>query len=388
MKRTIVAAAFVLVLFALLSPMVTFGDAQAKDQQATPMALSGGDPVDHFTIIVSSLGFNGTSGNLNITVAQGDTVRITFIYGDACPATLQLPGCDNLPFDNPHQLEVEGYQVTSAVIDTENNESTVQFIAGTTGSFQIHCIIPCEGMDNMQNLWLAVVEPGSTTSSTASSSSTSTSATTTSSTTSSTAPSSSTSTSATTSSTASSTSTSTSTSTTTSAVTSVTSTTTKSKTSTALEAPSLEVAQGGLNISVILVTSSGTPIAGVPVVFYAQTDFGNSTLGKNFTGANGWAYLAYPTVPTGWTGVFASFAGNAEYSASSVAFQTTALPAPPAPNSISPYISLNVQQPDLRLIGVPPAEGALIVGVFFLVLACVYLVILVVLAQGLRGHWN
>ena len=41
-----------------------------------------------FTIIVSSLGFNGSAGNLNMTVNQGDTVRITFIYGDACPARL------------------------------------------------------------------------------------------------------------------------------------------------------------------------------------------------------------------------------------------------------------------------------------------------------------
>jgi hypothetical protein len=360
MKKAIATAAFVLLLVAMLSPLAaeespqaSVGDAQATVQPAAPMAPSGGDPVDRFTIIVSSLGFNGTSGNLNMTVTQGDTVRITFIYADACPASLQLPGCDSLPFDNPHQLEVDGYQAKSAVIDTAQNESTVQFIAGTIGSFQIHCILPCEGMDSMQNAWLAVVEPGSTTSSSTSSVSTSTSA-----------------------------------STTTSTRTSTSTTTGKIKTPTALEAPSLDVAHGGLNMSVILVTSSGTPIAGVPIVFYAQTDFGNSSLGKNFTGANGWAYLAYPAVPTGWTGVFASFAGSTGYNASSIAFDTTALPAPPAPNSVSPYLSLNVHQPDVRLLGVPPNEGEVIVGVFFLVLACVYLVILVVLGQGLRGHWD
>ena len=50
-------------------------------------------------------------------------------------------------------------------------------------------------------------------------------------------------------------------------------------------------------MSVVLVTSAGKPVAGVPVVFIAQTDFGNSSLGKNFTGATGWAYLTYPNYP-------------------------------------------------------------------------------------------
>ena len=141
-------------------------------------------------------------------------------------------------------------------------------------------------------------------------------------------------------------------------------------------------------MSVILVTSSGKPVAGVPIVFFAQTDFGNSTLGESFTGASGWAYLAYPTVPSGWTGVFASFAGGSGYNASSTAFQTTALPPSAAQNSVSPYVALQVYHPDVRLLGVPPAEGAVIVGVFFLALACVYLVIFAVLGQGIRGHWD
>ena len=73
------------------------------------MAPSNG--VDSFVIIVSEEGFNGTAGNLNMSVTSGDTVKIKFIYGDACPAKLQLPGCDSLAFDNPHQLDVQGYSV-------------------------------------------------------------------------------------------------------------------------------------------------------------------------------------------------------------------------------------------------------------------------------------
>jgi len=141
-------------------------------------------------------------------------------------------------------------------------------------------------------------------------------------------------------------------------------------------------------MSVILVTSSGKPVAGVPIVFSAQTDFGNSSLGKNFTGASGWAYLAYPTVPSGWTGAFASFPGGSGYNASSVAFQTVALPAPAPQHSVSPFVTLRVFHPDIRLIGVPPSQADLIAGTFFLVLACLYLVIFAVLGQGIRGHWG
>jgi len=137
-----------------------------------------------------------------------------------------------------------------------------------------------------------------------------------------------------------------------------------------------------------LVTSSGKPVAGVPVLFYAQTDFGNSSLGRNFTGASGWAYLAYPTVPAGWIGAFASFPGGSGYNATAVAFQVTSLPLPPPQHSAAPYVTLRVFHPDIRLIGVPQGQADLIVGFFFLVLACVYLVIFMVLGQGIRGHWD
>jgi len=141
-------------------------------------------------------------------------------------------------------------------------------------------------------------------------------------------------------------------------------------------------------MSVVLVTSAGKPVAGVPVVFIAQTDFGNSSLGKNFTGATGWAYLTYPTIPTGWSGAFATFAGTSTLNASSVAIQTAALPGAPPQHSVSPYVTLRVFHPDIRLIGVPQDQSAMIAGFFFLVLACLYLVIFSVLGQGIRGHWD
>lgn len=111
-------------------------------------------------------------------------------------------------------------------------------------------------------------------------------------------------------------------------------------------------------------------------------------MGKNFTGATGWAYLSYPTVPTGWTAAFATFAGSSVLNASSVAFQTTALPGPAPQHSVSPYVTLRVFHPDIRLIGVPQDQAVMIAGTFFLVLACLYLVIFTVLGQGIRGHWG
>ncbi len=162
MTRTLAVATFALLLVAVLSPMVVngsplmaMGEPQAKEGPAAPLAAAAG--VDNFVLIVSTDGFNGTAGNVNMTVTVGDTVRIKFIYGHACPASLKLPGCENLAFDNAHQLEIMGYNLKSSVIDTAHNTTTIQFIAGTDGSFQIKCIIDCEGMDNMQNGWLAVV---------------------------------------------------------------------------------------------------------------------------------------------------------------------------------------------------------------------------------------
>ena len=106
--------------------------------------------VEVFTMLVSSRGFNGSSNTLNLNVPQGDQVDITFVYSDPT-------------INTAHQLAVEGYNIRTSIIDQANPISKIQFVAGQIGSFQIHCIIPCVGMENLQNAWLLVKQtPGLT----------------------------------------------------------------------------------------------------------------------------------------------------------------------------------------------------------------------------------
>ncbi|HKM75135.1 MAG TPA: hypothetical protein VJZ32_01800 [Candidatus Bathyarchaeia archaeon] len=95
-----------------------------------------------FTVMVSSQGFNGSSNTLNLDVSQGDQVEITFIYDSTV--------------NTAHKIAIEGYNIQTAIIDKANPTSQIQFVAGQAGSFQIHCIIPCVGMENLQNAWLVI----------------------------------------------------------------------------------------------------------------------------------------------------------------------------------------------------------------------------------------
>ncbi len=95
-----------------------------------------------FTVMVSSDGFNGSSNTLNLDVSQGDQVQITFVYDSTV--------------NTAHEIAIEGYNIQTAILDKANPVSKIQFVAGQAGSFLIHCIIPCVGMENLQNAWLVV----------------------------------------------------------------------------------------------------------------------------------------------------------------------------------------------------------------------------------------
>jgi len=95
-----------------------------------------------FTVMVSSQGFNGSSNTLNLDVSQGDQVEITFVYDSTV--------------NTAHEIAIEGYNIQTAILDKANPISKIQFVAGQAGSFLIHCIIPCVGMENLQNAWLVV----------------------------------------------------------------------------------------------------------------------------------------------------------------------------------------------------------------------------------------
>lgn len=113
--------------------------AMLEGQLLVRPALASGGELREFTVVVSRFGFNGSSGPLTLEVLQGDTVRITFVYGDG-----------DLPGDNPHVIMIEGYNVQTGLLSKTNPRQVVEFTAGQAGSFAFRCVIPCIGMENLQ----------------------------------------------------------------------------------------------------------------------------------------------------------------------------------------------------------------------------------------------
>lgn len=101
--------------------------------------------VRDFTVVVSASGFNGTANPLNIQVNQGDQVTIRFVYGD-----------QGLSFDNPHKMRIGGYNIVTGNIDNQIPVQIVNFTASQVGRFQFICIIPCYGMENLQQGFIIV----------------------------------------------------------------------------------------------------------------------------------------------------------------------------------------------------------------------------------------
>ncbi len=105
-----------------------------------------------FTVIVSRNGFNGTAGTFTLNVQQGDSVKITFVYGD-----------DDLAVDNPHAIAFEGYRIQTVNIGKSNPTVTVEFVADVSGTFNFYCYIPCLGMENLLGHLIVAPTEGSQT---------------------------------------------------------------------------------------------------------------------------------------------------------------------------------------------------------------------------------
>ncbi|MCL4518916.1 MAG: hypothetical protein M1587_06935 [Thaumarchaeota archaeon] len=281
-----------------------------------PIHLTGAQnkgAVDKFTIYISEAGENETSGNLTLgPIAQGDTVIITFVWNDT-----------NSPW-NTHQMEIDGYNITTDVISQQTPTSVVQFSADMVGAFRIYCVIPCQGMDNMQNGWLVVV-PATTSTSSSSNDTTSNS------------------------------------------------TSNNTITGTNLSFLSINTNDSELLASIRLSDSNGTPIAGVQVQFSVPTDFGKMSIGTRTTDSNGTANLAYQ-LPSHWGGLlYASYPGSRSYAPSNV---TAAIQYDPnVSDPRSPYVSGQGNSIDLRLVGVPSIPAEVVMGIFTLVIGSVYVVI-------------
>ncbi|MEM2237805.1 MAG: hypothetical protein QXR26_07080 [Candidatus Caldarchaeum sp.] len=103
--------------------------------------------VKEIAIVVSRKGFNG-SRDLNIEANQGDQLRLVFLYGDG-----------DLESDNPHKIEIEGYNV-AVEINREETIGVVELKANQPGTFKIRCVLRCRGHENLQEGLIKVKEVG------------------------------------------------------------------------------------------------------------------------------------------------------------------------------------------------------------------------------------
>ncbi len=109
----------------------------------------GAHPMDplQVTVSVSYKGLNEQKG-LEIEAVVGQVVEITFVWAD-----------DAVP-DNAHRLLLRGYELRTALIDSENREQTLSFVADRNGTFELVCDWRCEGhKEALQSARLVVRDP-------------------------------------------------------------------------------------------------------------------------------------------------------------------------------------------------------------------------------------
>jgi hypothetical protein len=229
-----------LILVALLlysaAPASVFNPGLAAPQ--APAWASGSTAVVTLVITVGRTGFNNTSGPFNVTVPQGTEVRITFVYADG-----------DLSFDNPHEITIDGYAITTRPVSKANPTVTVDFVAGQQGNFKFYCSVPCLGMENLQGGRLEVQPPNSP----------------------------------------------------------IFTKTTLTVTHIEVHSPST------LHIVAKVADEQGRPVVGVLVDFYISTLFGMMNVGTNVTSADGAASLLYPLPSAPEAYVEAAFRGSGNY---------------------------------------------------------------------------
>jgi hypothetical protein len=299
------SALFLLALIALGFSALP-GYATSTSMSITTSQTSEGPGLEAFTVKVSSQGFNGSSNTLNLPVSQGDEVSITFVYDDPTVNTA-------------HQLAIVGYNIQSTIISQANPTSRIRFVAGQAGSFLIHCIIPCVGMENLQNAWLLVKQ----------------------------------------------------------AVGKVIRTTlTLQTTLTVQTLQNVAPVGSSLNILARVTDQAGNPITGLIVSFYVSTDFGMMEIGNNVTDTNGMARLTYALPSIRNMIVAADFAGSGIYQGGNA----TATLTPSNTGTVFVSIGGQANHPpageggpfDPRLVGVPNEVSVVLAGIVLVVILCVW----------------
>ena len=95
-------------------------------------------------IEVSHKGFNG-SPDLEVDAQVGQRVELTFVWADQA-----VP-------DNAHRIYIRGFELKTSLLDFDNPEDTLSFVADRTGTFDIVCDWRCEGhKTNLQDARLVI----------------------------------------------------------------------------------------------------------------------------------------------------------------------------------------------------------------------------------------
>jgi len=132
---------FALLFFILILIFLLIFPGVASADNATLIAQQDQNPI---RIEVSEEGFKNPNGKLPIVVEEGKEVEITFVYADVTS------------FNNKHIIHISGYNIDTEVLDKDNPEVTVKFIANKTGEFSFKCILDCVGHQNIQSGILVV----------------------------------------------------------------------------------------------------------------------------------------------------------------------------------------------------------------------------------------
>lgn len=125
-----------------MEPGVSIGEFHVRE----PLGAHVPEPLE-LTVEVSYKGLNHHS-DLEIDAVVGQEIEITFVWAD-----------EAVP-DNAHRLLVKGYGLQTELLDSDNREATLRFVADRVGTFEVVCDWRCEGHTSaLQGAKLIVADP-------------------------------------------------------------------------------------------------------------------------------------------------------------------------------------------------------------------------------------
>lgn len=129
----------ILIIFTLILVFLIIFPGMALAQDSTTGTQQN---IKTFRVMVGEKGFNDSPEILRLEVEEGQEVEITFVYADNRY--------------NPHRIRIAGYNIDTGVLDQDNPEVTVRFIANRTGEVIFNCVLLCGGHENLQGGIIAV----------------------------------------------------------------------------------------------------------------------------------------------------------------------------------------------------------------------------------------